>query len=101
MTEYRLPAPVEAHLVESVVDDRRPGAFKYFAADDGLSVAGMNFRCPCPCARLTTIYFTGHAEANDPSWDWDGNRERPTLSPSLHAVGHWHGYLRGGFFVQA
>jgi hypothetical protein len=100
MSEGRLPAPVKAHLVESVTEDRRPGTYKFFADDDG-SVAGMNFRCPCPCARLTPIYFTGHAEANDPSWDWDGNREAPTLWPSLHAVGHWHGWLKQGVFVQA
>ena len=30
------------------------------------------------------------------SWEWDGNRERPTLSPSLHRPGVWHGYIRAG-----
>lgn len=99
MSEVRLPAPVKAHRVESVTDDRRPGVFKFFA-DDGV-IAGMNFRCPCPCARLTPIYFTGHAVAGEPSWDWDLNLDAPTLKPSLHAVGHWHGFLRAGFFTQA
>jgi hypothetical protein len=32
------------------------------------------------------------------SWEWDGNREKPTLSPSIHCVGVWHGYLRAGRF---
>lgn len=32
------------------------------------------------------------------SWAWDGNKEKPTLTPSLHAVGIWHGFLRGGRF---
>jgi hypothetical protein len=100
MSEYRLPAPIQAQRVDNVAADRRPGVFKFFTAADG-RVAGMNFRCPCPCARLTPIYFTGHECAGEPHWNWDGNRDAPTLSPSLHAVGHWHGYLRGGFFVQA
>ena len=34
-------------------------------------------------------------------WGWDGNKERPTLTPSVHAVGHWHGYVRDGSLVEA
>lgn len=33
-----------------------------------------------------------------PQWDWDGNREAPTFSPSIDcskACG-WHGYIRAG-----
>jgi hypothetical protein len=30
------------------------------------------------------------------NWQWDGNREAPTLSPSVNVVGRWHGYLRAG-----
>lgn len=29
-------------------------------------------------------------------WQWDGNREAPTLSPSINVIGRWHGYLRAG-----
>ena len=29
-------------------------------------------------------------------WGWDGNEEKPTLTPSIHAPGEWHGYLRNG-----
>ncbi len=29
-------------------------------------------------------------------WGWDGNVELPTLTPSIHDVGNWHGYLRAG-----
>ena len=37
-----------------------------------------------------------------PHWQWDGNKESPTISPSIlvHAVegwtDGWHGYLRNG-----
>jgi hypothetical protein len=34
-------------------------------------------------------------------WDWDGNEDLPTLAPSLHCDGHWHGFIRGGFLVEA
>lgn len=29
-------------------------------------------------------------------WGWDGNEEKPTLTPSINAPGEWHGYLRAG-----
>lgn len=35
-------------------------------------------------------------------WDWDGNRDAPTFSPSINcesACG-WHGYLRNGRCVD-
>jgi len=33
-------------------------------------------------------------------WGWDGNLETPTLNPSIHAPGQWHGYLRSGRLVS-
>lgn len=29
-------------------------------------------------------------------WGWDGNEDKPTLSPSLHWENHWHGMLKAG-----
>lgn len=29
-------------------------------------------------------------------WGWDGNEDKPTLTPSIHAVNQWHGHLRAG-----
>lgn len=34
-------------------------------------------------------------------WTWDGNESAPTLKPSLHAVGIWHGYVRAGMLIEA
>lgn len=38
-----------------------------------------------------------------PQWNWDGNREAPTFSPSINCEKHcgWHGYIRGGRCVTA
>lgn len=40
-------------------------------------------------------------EGGDNTW-WllTGTDERPTLSPSIHAPGLWHGYLRDGQLVE-
>lgn len=29
-------------------------------------------------------------------WGWDGNEDAPTITPSIHFPGYWHGYLRYG-----
>ncbi len=34
------------------------------------------------------------------SWQWNQNKEKPTLTPSIHCIGHWHGYLTDGKLVS-
>ena len=38
-----------------------------------------------------------------PQWDWDGNRDNPTFSPSINCESScgWHGYIRNGRCVSA
>jgi hypothetical protein len=33
-------------------------------------------------------------------WGWDGNEVMPTLTPSIHTIDHWHGYLTNGRLVS-
>lgn len=41
------------------------------------------------------------------AWQWDGNRESPTISPSIAIRGGegmpdlWHGFLQGGKLIDA
>lgn len=35
-----------------------------------------------------------------PSWVWDGNEDKPTLVPSVHLPGRWHGWFRNGRMVS-
>jgi hypothetical protein len=36
------------------------------------------------------------------SWQWNGNREKPTLSPSiLVGANLWHGWMRDGVLIDA
>jgi len=34
---------------------------------------------------------------NGAQWSLSGTEDKPTLSPSLHWVGAWHGFLQDGF----
>ena len=45
------------------------------------------------------ISLTGSAVP--PVWQWDGNKEAPTLSPSINVIGVWHGWLKNGTLVDA
>ncbi|TIT40201.1 MAG: hypothetical protein E5W76_17225 [Mesorhizobium sp.] len=99
MSEVRTP-PVKATYVHDLdiwnlaVLKERPGAFDFYTAD-GRERAGMIYICPCGCGATGALAFR---PAPSPSWEWDGNEEAPTLSPSVHHVGHWHGYLRAGIW---
>lgn len=33
-------------------------------------------------------------------WGWDGDEDKPTLTPSIHCPGLWHGFLRAGRLVS-
>lgn len=93
MAEVRTP-PVKATRCDDIDDVRaQPGAFEFYVDGAEDNVAGMIYACPCGCGATGALAFRPRPS---PSWEWDGNREAPTLSPSVHHVGHWHGWLRNG-----
>ena len=50
---------------------------------------------------VLTVWTIDHKNTSDASWSWDGNQNAPTLSPSLHAVGLWHGWITNGELREA
>lgn len=86
---------MEARLVPDVdAPDTRPGDIEY--RELGGVAMGFAFRCPC-CGGQSWL------PVNCPDgWEWDGNKEKPTLSPSIaNRFCSYHGYLRAGIFVDA
>jgi hypothetical protein len=78
--------------------DLDPGDF-YFETD----LRGQRMFCTClpngtglriPLRPLVDPKINGGH-----SWEFDGNEEKPTLSPSVNAVGIWHGWIRSGCMV--
>ena len=45
-----------------------------------------------------TIDHKNHCDAQ---WSWDGNEKKPTLHPSLHAGGIWHGWVTEGMLKES
>jgi hypothetical protein len=53
--------------------------------------------CPCGCGHVGRLYVgVVRKPPQSPSWAWTGGKEAATLSPSVHHVGHWHGWLKNG-----
>lgn len=63
--------------------------------DDG-RFYGFAFVCPCGCGDHD--YVPIKAAGDDRGWQWDGNEEAPTLSPSLlrRTPCAWHGFFEQG-----
>jgi hypothetical protein len=79
--------------------DLAPGAATWLNSTDG-QVAGLCFVCPCGCGNI------GHAAVRPgyggSCWTWNGNREKPTLTPSIQKTSacRWHGFLTDGVFAS-
>ena len=58
----------------------------------------------CPCGGHKGEYDeirTSVPVAGDRAWEWNGDRVRPTLSPSIRRIEgcKWHGHLTDGVFI--
>lgn len=71
-----------------------PGSFR-ITEDDG--VTWLWYCCPCGCRGVGVLTVGNGFKPDDgPSWQWNGSLDKPTLTPSVHHVGHWHGWLTDG-----
>ena len=70
----------------------------------------VEFNCPMFDRRCGPLVIAGRTSLrHDPQgqnggtaqWYWNGNREAPTLNPSVNCKGCWHGYIRNGQCVTA
>ena len=74
--------------------------------------AEVSFSFACPkfphqCGRLLVAGRSPGIDRNGQNreggvamWDWDGNREAPTFSPSIDCKGCWHGFIEAGRCVD-
>lgn len=53
-----------------------------------------------PKGFVAAEWSIGHKNECGASWTWNGSLLRPTLSPSLHAVGIWHGFVKDGVMTE-
>jgi uncharacterized protein DUF6527 len=65
----------------------------------------FSFACPLHNRRCGDLLIAGRTtEKRDgqnknggvAQWDWNGNREAPTFTPSVNCKGCWHGWIKNG-----
>lgn len=79
--------------------DLAPGSAQWCVAySEPDKIVDLMFVCPCGCGSIGHCAVEKHG--NHPMWTWDGNKEKPTLSPSIQRTHgcKWHGFLRAGIF---
>lgn len=87
------------HLPKISIDPPSPAGTFAFYASATAETSGILFACPCGCDTITSINFEADGR---PQWTWDGNREAPTVSPSVRRLDgcQWHGWLRNGEWIS-
>lgn len=110
---------VEARAVADYDELRGAGAGAfYYTGIHGVEDPGpfgIMFSCPCGCGAVHGPGFdnrpAGSVVEGRAAWHWDGNKDKPTLTPSLglHPKDdsapdgsgyHWHGHLTAGVFQE-
>jgi hypothetical protein len=100
MVERNHSVPVQGqHRFNMFGDDVQNGDFKVDEAGTYLLCV-----CPCGCGSMMNLplYMLGTPKeaihGDRAAWSWNGDRERPSLQPSIRDLSgcHFHGFLTDG-----
>ena len=73
------------------------GDFYFHVEDDGQRFFTVMLPANHVCRIPIRPILPGRETVNGGhSWEWDGNEAAPTLMPSVHSIGTWHGWVRAG-----
>lgn len=79
--------------------ERVSGSYEIVEFDE--ETKGIRFICPCGCGNESWLPIRTVGETR--GWSWDGDRDNPTLTPSVYNTGmlcRWHGFLTRGEWVS-
>ena len=75
----------------------QPGDYELETMADGQRYFWL--RCPGPCGQIEPLTLRPALKAlGQASWEFSGTPQAPTLSPSIHHPGCWHGWLQNGIY---
>lgn len=98
--------PIPMRRVDDDDAIARAGEFCWYVDDDGCRY----LHCAVPGAKDDPEQYTyieipvrlgPHERQGRASWGWNGDIKRPTIQPSIHTHGHWHGWIRAGRMIEA
>lgn len=109
MTYRKLAAPVKAKLVSWKVMDtcKAPAGSVHFnkQKDGDQQYDVMWYVCPCGCGSVGCIHVGINTKPENvggrATWNWNGDKNKPTLTPSIDHKNNWHGFLTDGYFRDA
>ena len=94
----RLPDQIDFPDVQVSND---PGSF-YWMIHEGKRYLVVALPWPSdPSKGIFTRWSIDFPNEQNAQWSWDGNEDEPTLKPSLHWVGVWHGWVTNGVLEEA
>lgn len=80
----------KVNFIDEDWNEAAPGAEVFFG-----------FACPLHAGRRCEFLpIRGRTTGGGDTWEWDGNREAPTFSPSVNHKSCWHGYVEKGRCVS-
>ena len=96
----RLPDRLDSTDTPHIYADREAGDFFWDLRNERRELA-IAIPWPSGASVWCNWPISPHTTKDGNSWEWDGNVESPTLRPSLHWVGVWHGYIENGTIREA
>jgi hypothetical protein len=93
---------ITARHVKCYEEIENPGDFYISSPTDNsqtLDIRTLFFQCPCGCKTMAQVAISLD-DSN--AWMWDGNEERPTITPGISIIGgcRWYGRLTNGIFIS-
>ena len=82
-------------VVKDIFAHCRPGNIQF---SNGGAIVGLFLCCPGCGVPRAVMFRPGYAFGQ--VWEWDGNREAPTVTPSIEHPGCWRGWLTNGEFHE-
>ncbi len=65
--------------------------------DYGPNRKKLHFACPVREGHMCQVLLKPWPIQGAPTWNWDGNTEKPTLTPSINCGDcKWHGFITNG-----
>lgn len=106
--------PVKIRFVDELQDLQQPGDAVWLSSGGSgvtnaagepvpeVPYACLSYLCP-HCGDQRAVMVRPHQSEGQSSWAWDGDKELPTLTPSIQHRGGcaWHGYITAGWFRDA
>lgn len=96
-------ANVQAKKIDRDDFPKNPGEFSWRPSEE--NPTRMVICCPCGCGDVIGVNVKPERQFENgpevPPWQWDGNRDKPTITPSIQVLSgcKWHGYLTNGEFT--